>query len=79
MEARMEIYVHMEVVDADGQHVGVVEKVEGEFITLRRRDAIDPRNLVLDEGQVDHVEDNKIWLSQKVSSVTTRTFLSPDQ
>ena len=75
----MEIFEHMEVVDADGQHVGIVERVEGDHIRLSAKDALDPRDLDLDMSQVAKVEDNKVWLSQKISAVTTRAFLSPDR
>ena len=39
----MEICEHMEVVDANDQHVGIVEKVEGDRIKLIEKDALDPR------------------------------------
>jgi hypothetical protein len=35
----MDICEHMEVVDANGQHIGIVEKVEGERIKLIKSDA----------------------------------------
>jgi len=69
----------MEVVDANGQHVGIVEKVEGDRIRLTKKDALDPQNLFLDKSQVAGVEGNKVKLSQKVSAITTRAFLSPER
>jgi hypothetical protein len=75
----MDIFAHMEVVDADGKHVGVVEQVDGDRIKLSPIDALDPRQLLLNTSQVANVEDNKVWLFQKVSAVTTRAFLSPEQ
>lgn len=72
----MDICEHMEVVDANGQHVGIVEKVEGDRIKLTKSDALDPQHLFLDKSQVARVEDNKVKLSQKVSAITTRAFLS---
>lgn len=72
----MDICEHMEVVDAHGQHVGIVEKIEGDRIKLIKSDALDPQHLFLDKGQVASVEDNKVKLSQKVSAITTRSFLS---
>jgi hypothetical protein len=68
----------MEVVDANGQHVGIVDKVEGECIKLTKKDALDPQHLFLDISQVAGVEDNKVKLFQKVSAIATRAFLSPD-
>ena len=72
----MDICEHMEVVDAHGQHVGIVEKVEGDRIKLIKSDALDPQHPFLDKSQVASVEDNKVKLSQKVSAITTRAFLS---
>jgi hypothetical protein len=72
----MDICEHMEVVDANGQHVGIVEKVEGDRLKLIKSDALDPQHLFLDKSQVARVEDNKVKLSQKVSAITTRAFLS---
>jgi hypothetical protein len=75
----MDICEHMEVVDADDQHVGIVEKIEGDRIKLAGKGALDPRDLVLDKSQVALVEGNKVRLFQKVSAITTRAFLSPER
>jgi hypothetical protein len=75
----MDICEHMEVVDADGQHVGIVDSVAGDRIKLTKEDALDPLDLFLDKSQVASIEGNKVKLSQKVSAVTTRTYLSPEQ
>jgi hypothetical protein len=75
---RMDICEHMEVVDANGQHVGIVDKVDGDRIELTKKDALDPQHLFLDKSQVAGVEGNKVKLSQKVSAITTRAFLSQD-
>jgi hypothetical protein len=48
----MKICEHMEVVDANDQHVGTVEKVEGDRITLIKKDALDPQHPFLDRSQV---------------------------
>jgi hypothetical protein len=74
----MQICEHMEVIDADGQHVGLVDKVEGDRIKLTKKDSLDGQHLFLDKGQVAGVEGNKVKLAQKVSSVTTRAWLSPE-
>jgi hypothetical protein len=73
----VEISEHMEVVDANDQHVGIVEKVEGQRIKLVQKDALDPNDLFLDMSQIDRVDDHKVWLLQKVSAVTTKAFLAP--
>ena len=72
----MEICKNMEVVDANDQHVGIVEKVEGDRIKLIKKDALDPQDLFLDKSQVASVGGNKVKLSQKVSAIPTRAFLS---
>jgi hypothetical protein len=72
----MDICEHMEVVDAHGQHVGIVEKVEGDRIKLIKSDALDPQELFLEKSRIDCVEDNKVKLSQSVSAITTRAVLS---
>ena len=75
----MDICEHMEVVDANDQHVGIVKNVEGDRINLVGNDALDPRRPFIDRSQVANVEDNKVWLSQKVSAITTRAFVSPER
>ncbi len=75
----MDIVEHMEVVDANDQHVGTVEKVEGNRIKLAEGDALDPRNLFVDKKLVVKVEANKVYLSHHVSSITTRSFLSSEE
>jgi hypothetical protein len=75
----MDICEHMEVVDANGQHVGIVDKVEGGRINLAKKDALDPQHLFLDISQVAGVEGNKVKLLQKVSAITTRAFISPER
>jgi hypothetical protein len=71
-----EICEHMEVVDANDQHVGIVEKIEGDRITPIKKDALDPQHPFFDKSQVVGIEGNKVKLSQKVSAITTRAFLS---
>jgi hypothetical protein len=75
----MDICEHMEIVDADGQHVGTVDKVEGDRIRLTKKDALDPQHLFFDKSQVASIEGNKVKLSQKESAVTTRAYLSPER
>jgi len=77
-EVEMEICAHMEIVDANDQHVGTVESVEGDRIKMFEEDALDPKELFLNSSQVATVDENKVRLSQKVSAITTRAFLSPE-
>jgi len=74
----MDISEHMEVVDANDQHVGIVKSVEGSRIHLVESDALDPRHPFIDKSQVAAVENNKVRLAQKVSAITTRAFVSPE-
>ena len=75
----MDISAHMEVVDANDQHVGIVQSVEGDRINLVKDDALDPRHSFIDRSQVAAVEYNKVKLTQKVSAITTRAFVSPER
>ena len=75
----MDISEHIEVVDADDQHVGIVRSVEGDRINLVKDDALDPRHPFIDRSQVAAVELNKVRLAQKVSAITTRAFVSPER
>jgi hypothetical protein len=60
----MDICEHMEVVDANGQHVRIVEKVEGDRLKLIKSDALDPQHLFLDKSQVARVQ---VWVRLKAS------------
>jgi hypothetical protein len=75
----MDICEHMEVVDANDQHIGIVQSVEGDRIKLIKNDALDPRHAFIEKSQIAAVEDNKVKLSQKVSAITTRAFVSPER
>ena len=75
----MDICEHMEVVDANDQHVGIVQSVEGGRINLTKKDALDPQHPFVDKSQVASVEGNKVKLSAKVSAITTRAFVSQEQ
>jgi hypothetical protein len=48
----MDICEYMEVVDADGQHVGIVDSVEGDRIKLTKEDALNALDRFLDKSQV---------------------------
>lgn len=75
----MDISANMEVVDANDQHIGIVQSVDGDRINLVKSDALDPQHPFIDKSQVAAVEDNKVRLAQKVSAITTRTFVSPER
>jgi hypothetical protein len=58
---------HMEVIGADGVHVGTVDKVEGDRIKLTRKDsgegAHKGHHHYIDRGLVAGVEGDKVGLS----------------
>jgi hypothetical protein len=62
-----EIKEHMEIIGADGVHVGTVDKVEGNRIKLTKKDSGEGRHRghhhFIDRGFVAGVEGNKVRLS----------------
>ena len=62
-----DIKEHMEVIGADGVHVGTVDKIEGHRIKLTRKDSGDGSHKghhhYIDRGLVAGVEGNKVRLS----------------
>jgi hypothetical protein len=62
-----EIKEHMEVIGADGVHVGTVDKIEGNRIKLTKKDSgggsHKGHHHYIDRGLVAGVEGNKVRLS----------------
>ena len=62
-----EIKEHMEIIGADGVHVGMVDKVEGNRIKLTKKDSGEGSHKghhhFIDRGFVAGVEGNKVRLS----------------
>jgi hypothetical protein len=62
-----DIKEHMEVIGADGVHVGTVDKVEGNRIKLTKNDSGEGSHMghhhYIDRGLVAGVEGNKVRLS----------------
>ena len=54
---------HMEVIGADGVHVGIVDRVEDNRIKLARSDSEDYRHHFIDAGLVAEIDGNKLRLS----------------
>ena len=75
----MDISENMEVVDANGKHIGIVQSVDGERINLVEDDALDPRKPFVNRSEVTAVDGNKVRIAQKVSAITTRAFVSPQR
>lgn len=67
MSALAKIKEHMEVIGADGVHVGTVDKVEGNRIKLTKKDSGERSHKghhhFIDGGLVADVEGNKVRLS----------------
>ena len=70
-----EIREHMEVIGADGVHVGTVDRVEGNRIKLTKKDsgegAHEGHHHFIARGLVADVEGNKIRLSANADVAVT--------
>lgn len=66
---------HMEVIGADGTHIGVVDKVEGHRIKLTKKDsgegAHKGHHHFIDGSLVAEVEGNKVRLSANANVAVT--------
>lgn len=62
-----DIREHMEVIGADGVHVGIVDRIEGDRIKLTRKDpehgGDSDHHHFISRGLVAEVEDNQVRLS----------------
>lgn len=69
-----EIKENMEVIGADGVHVGTVDRVEGERIKLKRRDSHgmhESHHHYVETGFVAGVEGDKVRLSANADIAVT--------
>lgn len=64
MFEKFRIKEHMEVTDAQGQHVATVDELDGDKIKLTRSDSNDGAHHYLSMDDIDRVEDNRIYLKQ---------------
>jgi hypothetical protein len=62
MFEKWRIKEHMEVSDANGQHIGTVDRVEDDNIILTRSDSDDGRHHVLSIDAVDKIAENRVYL-----------------
>lgn len=71
----MEIKAHMEVIGADGVHVGTVDRVEGGRIKLTKEDSGEGSHKghhhFIDKGLVADIEGNKVRLSANANVAVT--------
>lgn len=70
MFEKLRIKEHMEVAGSDGEHVGTVDKVEGDTIKLTKTDSSDHQHHTLPFDMVDRVEDNRIYLKVSKAEAT---------
>jgi hypothetical protein len=74
MFEKLRIKEHMEIAGSDGEHVGTVDKVEGEQIKLTKTDAADHQHHYIALDQIDRIEDNRIYL--KVTKAEAKTIVA---
>ena len=71
----MDIKEHMEVIGADGVHVGTVDKIEGSRIKLTKKDSGEGSHKghhhFIHKGLVAEVEGNKVRLSANAAVAVT--------
>lgn len=62
MFEKLRIKEHMEVTDAQGQHIGTVDEVDDGRIKLTRTDSEDGAHHFIALDQVDRIDDNRVYL-----------------
>lgn len=62
MFEKLRIKEHMEVADNSGQHVGTVDEIVDDRIKLTKSDSTDGAHHFIAVGQVDRIDDNRIYL-----------------
>ena len=53
----------MEIIGADGVHLGTVDRVDGTRIKMTRKDSLDGKHHYLSQGLIADIEGNKVRLS----------------
>lgn len=75
MSVLSKVKQHMEVIGADGVHIGTVDRVEGERIKLTRKDSGEGshhgHHHYLDAALVAEIEGNKVRLSANADVAVT--------
>ena len=66
---RLNISEHMEVVGSDGQHIGTVDKLEGDHIKLTRDDSPDGEHHRISLTNIDTIDQNRVRLSKPADEV----------
>ncbi|MEO7026189.1 MAG: DUF2171 domain-containing protein [Caulobacteraceae bacterium] len=60
-----------EVIGADGVHIGIVDHVHGDQITLTRRDSVDNKHHHISTGLIADIEGGKVRLSANADVAVT--------
>ena len=63
-----QIREHMEVIGADGVHVGTVDGIEGDRIKLTKKDSVDGKHHWLSGGLIAEIEGNQVRLSANAAN-----------
>lgn len=64
MFEKLRIKEHMEVTDANGQHIGTVDNVKDDRIKLTRSDSEDNMHHYMPLDSVDRIDDNRVYLKE---------------
>lgn len=70
MLEKWRIEEHMEVVDRAGRHVGTVDCVQGDQITLTKSDSPEGTHRYVPLAAVDEVESNRVVLKEGVTAMS---------
>ena len=62
MFEKLRIKEHMEIVNAEGLHVGTVDDVKDDAIKLTKSDSMDDMHHFLALSDVDKIDDNRVVL-----------------
>jgi hypothetical protein len=71
MNSASEVKEHMEVLDSDGQHVGTVDRVEGDEIKLTKNDSSDGEHHFVPIDWVERI-DGSVHLNRTTDEVMSR-------
>ena len=64
MFEKLRIKEHMEVANAEGLHIGTVDKVENDNIKLTKSDSGDDMHHFLSLEDVEKIDDNRIYMKK---------------
>ena len=64
MFEKIRIKEHMEIADAQGQHVGTVDEVDDDNIKLTKSDSADDIHHFMPLDSVEKIDDNRIYLKE---------------